>query len=262
MKKNNLCKMEIELLMKTLQSFGSELDEVRKAQRKIESNSQVLSFTQNIPNKPCENIAEKPVGLTNGASHTQEQNNCKQIEMPIEIVTLSQKIEELYIKFNLISTTISKLETSIDDLEQYGRRNCLIVHGLTDLPNARRNYWEFVEKLVTKINCQMNLNLSSEAVDIAHPLPVAKNGKAPIIIKFIRRSDRNTIFHRKRYLAGTGMAVTESLTKKRLALMNEAKGLLGEDKVWSYNGSIFCNINTKKVLIKSQKNLYEMVASL
>ena len=179
-----------------------------------------------------------------------------------EIAMLSLQTEELYITFGLISEAHKKLDSSLDDLNQYGRRNCLVLHGLsanTDLPNSQSNYKEFLDKIIKKINDNLSLNLSSNNIDIAHPLPVTKNGKTPVIIKFLRRSDRNLVYQNKRHFSKSGLAITESLTKKRLQLLKEAGSLLGQENVWTSNGTIFCNINAKREVIKTQDDLYSLV---
>ena len=164
---------------------------------------------------------------------------------------MSQKIEELYNKFNLVSTTVSKLEkaavklerkmsNAIDDLEQYGRRSCLTLNGLKRFPNLHHSYNEFVELILKTINNQLNLGLTINYIDVAHFLPRAKNGKVPIIIKFIRRSDRNAVYHKKRLFSASGLAITESLTKTRLQLFNETRHFLGQQNVWTQSGKIYC----------------------
>ena len=60
----------------------------------------------------------------------------------------------------------------------------------------------------------------------------------------------------------TGWAVTESLTKRRLSLLNEAKSLLGDKNVWTYKGSVFTNINSKHEKIVSQEAFYNLVTEL
>ena len=182
----------------------------------------------------------------------------------MEIAKLSQHIEELYIKFNLILAAIAKLEFSIDELEQYGRNNCLILHGLHNFLNAHSNYDEVLLKVITTLNLHLNLSLDINCVDIAHPLPTARNGNtpSPIRIKFLRRSTRNQVFKRKRLYSRTGLAVTESLTKRRLSLLNEAKSLLGDKNVWTYKGTVFTNINSKHEKIVSQEALYNLVTEL
>jgi len=52
--------------------------------------------------------------------------------------------------------------------------NCLILHGLNNLPNANRNYKEFLQNITGTINQHLHLNLNPNCIDIDHPLPVAK----------------------------------------------------------------------------------------
>ena len=106
------------------------------------------------------------------------------------------------------------------------------------------------------------MNLTPQVVDIAHPLRKATNGKTPVIIKFVRRSDQNAIYQKKRLLASSGLALTESLTKKRLNLLNEARTLIGQQNVWTLHGMIYCNIDSQKKVIKSQRELYHLISNL
>ena len=52
------------------------------------------------------------------------------MEVALEIAQMSQHIEELYIKFNLISAVITKLDFSIEELKQYCHRNSVILHKI------------------------------------------------------------------------------------------------------------------------------------
>ena len=139
---------------------------------------------------------DKPVGLLSNLLKTVDKNDRE--NQLIQIAEISQKIEELYIKFSLISKAVTKLETAADDLEQYGRRNCLILHGFEnrDLPNPQQHYDGFLDKIVSIINESFDLDVQRDCIDIAHPLPPSSNGKTPII-KFIRRSDSNFVFRKK-----------------------------------------------------------------
>ena len=234
-------KMDLDELKNALNSLGSELKQVRQEQKKIVENST----------------------SGNDAKVDKDAKTSPPIETgQPEIAKLSQQIEELYIKFGLISEAIKKLDSSLDDLNQYGRRNCLVLHGLsanTDLPNSQSNYKGFLDKIIKNINDNLSLNLSSNNIDIAHPLPVTKNGKTPVIIKFLRRSDRNLVYQNKRHFSKSGLAITESLTKMRLQLLKEAGSLLGQENVWTSNETIFCNINAKWEVIKTQNDLYSLV---
>ena len=120
------------------------------------------------------------------------------VGLPGEITKISQQIEELYIKFKLVSDAITKLDETVDNLEQYGRRNCLILHGLRNLPNIHSNYGNFVEYIIGTINHHLNMNLTPQDVDIAHPLRKATKCKpqsSPNLLKdqiemqFTKRKD-------------------------------------------------------------------------
>ena len=112
---------------------------------------------------------------------------------------------------------IHSAEKSIDDLEQYSRSNCLIIHGAKDVPKEGK-YLEcenFVCDLINeKIKPETPLQVHD--LDIAHPLPAPKG--TPEIIKFLRRTQRNYIFAKK-ILKSSGLVITESLTERRLKLL-------------------------------------------
>jgi len=65
----------------------------------------------------------------------------------------------------------------------------------------------------------------------------------------------------ERYFAKSGISVTESLTKRHIKLLSEACSLLGQSNVWTYNGTIFTNLNSKQEAVKSQQELYQLVAN-
>ena len=96
------------------------------------------------------------------------------------------------------TNAIIKLDGTVDNLEQYGRSNCLILRGLRNLPNVHNNYYNFVEYIVDTINHHLNMNLTPQDVDIAHPLRKAANGKTPVVIKFVKKSDRNAIYQKNK----------------------------------------------------------------
>ena len=56
------------------------------------------------------------------------------------------------------------------------------------------------------------------------------------------------------------MAVTEFFMKKKLALLNEAQLLLVKETVGTHNGIIICTVHSNKKVIKSQDDLYYIVA--
>ena len=158
----------------------SELKDVKNNQKKIillhnalkdnpsaasseNARSLLLMPVMTRPNPP-DGISESnkddhknyPSSTSNQATqHLQPENiepslyetEINKMALRLEIAKLSLHKEELYIKFNLILAARAKLEFSIDELEQYGQNDCLILHELHNFPNAYSNYDEFLLKV-------------------------------------------------------------------------------------------------------------------
>ena len=88
------------------------------------------------------------------------------------------------------------------------------------------------------LNLKLNPPLQVNDIDTAHPLP-AKNNNCSVIVKFLRRSQRNYIFSQKRLLKGKQMIIIESLTKRRLQFLEAARDVFGWRSVWSFNGHVY-----------------------
>ena len=135
---------------------------------------------------------------------------------PAAIDAQKTELEEMQLAYtklkDLVDSALVRLaaaERKMDNLEQYSRSNCLIVHGCKDIPKAGK-YLETEEYICKTLNKHLTLDspLQISDLDIAHVIP-AKKG-TPIIIKFLRRFQRNEIYAKKRFLKNTGMVITES----------------------------------------------------
>ena len=76
----------------------------------------------------------------------------------------------------------------------------------------------------------MDEAIKTEDIDRSHRLGKSKSSindkPCPIIVKFVRYSTRNRIYINKKKLKGTGNSVTESLTVKRINMLEKAKKLV------------------------------------
>ena len=143
---------------------------------------------------------------------------------------------------------IHSAEKSIDDLEQYGRSNCLIIHGAKDVPKEGK-YLECENFVCDLINEKIKREtpLQVHDLDIAHPLPARKG--TPVIIKFLRRTQRNYIYAKKKILKSSGLVITESLTKRRLKLLEAARSAFPWRSVWTMKGDIYVFHNNRRQVI-------------
>ena len=94
-----------------------------------------------------------------------------------------------------------KLSNEIDVLEQYSRRNCLIVHGVPDTADP-------VTAVLDIINNKLSVPNRCESIDRFHRLGSPSNSRLrPIIVKFTSYQARQKVFSGKRRLKGTKLLI-------------------------------------------------------
>ena len=75
-------------------------------------------------------------------------------------------------------------------------------------------------------------------------------------MKFTSYRAHQDVFTDKRRLKGTNVVITDNLTKRRIELLNRAKGMRNVNAAWTYDGCILCLIaNGQKVSINSEQDL-------
>ena len=180
--------------------------------------------------------------------------------MQSEIANLTEKIEILEEKMNNLETLVYNIDFDLDCLEQYSRRNCLLLHGSNERDlSCLSNYNDSEKHIVNVINNHTGCSIEASDIDITHVMPNGKNDKRSVIIKFVRRSVRNAVFSAKRAFKDTKYMITESLTKRRKNLLNEARLKFGNYNVWSLNGEIYTDINGKKFHIQSKSDIEQFL---
>jgi len=143
---------------------------------------------------------------------------------------------------NELRNQIKKANEKIDDLEQYSRRNCLLVHGIEEVQNENTT-----DVAVNSLVIRLNLNITADDIDRSHRIGKRELQSEeetpktrPIIVKFVSYARRAAVFSAKRHLKGTGISVTESLTPRRMDILRAAKDSTKIDSVWSMDGRINC----------------------
>nr|CAB3263288.1 uncharacterized protein LOC108950143 [Phallusia mammillata] len=212
--------MTLKQVQAEVKQLVEDLKSVREVQAKLANNS----------NKNAVSVSAEP---TVSAGPTAEV-----------LAELNKNILNIETRVKQLEDRLSQQEQQLDDMEQYGRRNCLILHGCKNVPKG--SYWELEPYILNILNTKIKLPLKVEKsdIDIAHTLPSKKG--TPIIIKFVRRTIRQEVFNNKRNLAGSGMVITESLTKKRLALVQRCREKCGERSTWTINGNVYVFHENKK----------------
>lgn len=132
---------------------------------------------------------------------------------------------------------VEMVARGLDQLEMRGRRKILLLHGVTE--ENKEDTAAVVVKVVTT-----HLKLSSfEASDIkrCHRMgrPPSSQKPRPCLVKLHDVDVRDAIWFAKTRLKGTGITVSEFLTKGRHSLFMAAREKLGVDKAWTRAGDIF-----------------------
>ena len=143
----------------------------------------------------------------------------------------------------------------IEELGQYFRRDCLEISGIKATSDCS------AESIVQSVGKAIDVPVNEQDISIAHPIP-SYNAAAPpkIIVKFTRRSVRNTFYSNRRKLANkkardlpdldlesdASIFISESLTpykKKLFGNVNKEKKRLKWKFIWTFNGRIFIRNN-------------------
>ena len=180
----------------------------------------------------------------------------------MQLQEMSHAIQRLECMVDKLDQDLHSAERHLDDLEQYGRRNCLILHGCKTETIKKASYSDFEEFVLKLLNNRLKLDfdIKSEDIDTCHILPSRRKDTHPIIIKFVRRSVRQAVYQKKRNLKSSvenpeKLALTESLTKRRFSLLSKARAAFGFKNVWTLNGNVFCSYQDNRFSIIDFKDI-------
>lgn len=174
-------------------------------------------------------------------------------ELKPMVTSLQQELDEARNTLNEQEEEISELYDLQDSLEQYTRKNSLEFLGLPERAYAS------TEEAVLKIAEALDVNISSEDVEISHHLK-GEPGKRPVIAKFNSHKKKSEIYKARSKLKHValsdifpevsdelnnmvkGIFINENLTSYRKDLMKEAikKRKSGQiSSAWTLDGKIF-----------------------
>ena len=142
---------------------------------------------------------------------------------------------------------VQRLEDAHDALEQHGRRHCLRVSGISD---AEEDTTAAVVSLANTV-LKVQPPLQAEDINVSHRLRKPRNAgedePSPIIIRFVRRHDRDRVIKERKKLKlynetrSIKTYINEDLTTRRAKLFAAVRSLQKKKlfkQAWTYNGNI------------------------
>ena len=166
-----------------------------------------------------------------------------------EIDSKIAKVTELEGEVQLLTDELDNMKMSLNDLEQYGRRNSLRINNLKlnyngEEPDLTRAVVNFLNSVVL-IDDKDGFKLAASDVERCHPLGrINRAGNRQILVKFKSYHSKSKVFAAKSKLKGNpdNIFISEDLTGynhtivKSLLQFRKNKQI---DSLWTLNGRIF-----------------------
>ena len=165
-----------------------------------------------------------------------------------EFAAQSKRISDLVSRVETLETNLDEkdkkieyLSDEIDELQQYGRRNAVVISGVPEREG------ENTDTIMLEIaRDKMNISLEPHEIGRSHRLgPVRVGARKPrnIVVKLVTYNVRKRIYDARKSLAGGphGIFISEHLTKRRGELFYQARQLLKKGKVkyaWTSDGRV------------------------
>ena len=196
-----------------------------------------------------------------------ERNEGQIMELEVSMEQKTKEITSLKKQVESQHDRINGLQAEMNSLEQYSRRNCLLVFGVKE--EKSEDTTEIVRGVVSR---HLGIELRKDDIDRSHriqPRRRTENNQQgdkrnpppkPIIVKFTTYRIRNEVLSNRRKLKGTGLGIDENLTKANAELLSAAKKTQGVKAAWSSDGRILVlvptsNGGTMTRLIRSKDEL-------
>lgn len=222
------------------------LEDVMKKVMEILQNNKDIE--QNV-NKSYEALSDKL-----------EENTQVIKEQTASLERCLKTIDGLAAENNKLKEKILNLETRLDDVEQYSRRNTLEIYGIPQTAN------EDVVTVVKEVGKALNMGITNTMIDACHRMGKVKPDSPPpgIIVKFVRRIDMEEMLNKKRVKKelstrhmnlGTDFPIyiNESLSPSRRRLFAAAR-IIKKDKhfkyLWTRGGNIFLRKEDSAPVVK------------
>ena len=225
-----------------------------------QNNNALLNTT---PRMQISHLVPAPVPMPAINPHQFEVNMLRS-----QFTQLQHQFSESEKSLNSMYDDLTYLKKSLNERDQYDRRNNGILHGLKDVPvmpsrPTQKDHRMFTNYVVSKVNNlfpDIEGGFTARDIDDCHVYRTKrhdpKSHKQLIIIRFCSRLVRNEIFSRKKSLKGTGVSLTEHLTAANLQLLKAAQDKLGnKNKAWTHYGKVLIDLNGTIKAIHSYDDL-------
>ncbi|XP_074610148.1 uncharacterized protein LOC141864321 [Acropora palmata] len=167
--------------------------------------------------------------------------------------SLEEKLGELAGTTDRQDQSLYRVESALDETQQYLRRDCLEINGVPI------SSYENPNQLVKEVGLLAGVQIDDRHIAAAHKLPDSKNVKNRLIVKFIQRDKREELYKHRKNLVGKNIShlpsvedgngkifINESLTSYRKRLFGRIREYKRNNNLkylWTSNGKIMLKVN-------------------
>lgn len=135
---------------------------------------------------------------------------------------------------SLIKTQLELLALSVDKQETAMRRKVLLIHGLPEKRDEKLH-----ESVIELLSNKMKLtDVKLDDLQVCHRLGSPRASVRPVLVRFADIDNRRLVWDTKTALKGTGITISEFLTKARHNIFTTARKHFGVKHCWSAEGKI------------------------
>ena len=157
---------------------------------------------------------------------------------------------DLESRFEKLENRVHYAEVALCDIQQYTRRNCLLITGIPE-SNKKDDNGKFVHEDTDKViielaKNELELDIRPEDIDRSHRATRARNepDRKPraIVAKFTTYNTRDKVIKARRRLKGKGIGIQELLTHSRQSIFNHAQQAVKDVprfmNTWTWDGNV------------------------
>lgn len=173
------------------------------------------------------------------------------------------KEEHVSLKAQVFSSAndLKLVQKSLNDLEQYTRRDCLEIRGI---PLPEESQEEDTNDIVLQLSHKMGIPLERNDISVSHRIRSSRASVDPaIIVKFVRREMRESLYRARKRLQSITTAdfgfsvdkkifINESLTPKNKELFKDCLKFKKDNSykfLWTNAGKIYLRRNVDSPVI-------------
>ena len=239
---------------------------------------------QEIIDKRLKPLQEKIAAIEHSLTFVSDnysdlQKKVKHLEAGDKVV--NKLIQAQQADISALRNDVAAIKNTLNDHEQYSRRDCLEIRGVPELPDTTSK--PSTNMIVKEIGRLTGIEIKDADISTSHRLKEnqSRNEAPAIIVKFISRDLRNKLYAAKKNLKNKScrdlkgferqrsqsLFISESLTKQNRELLNkclQTKKKYYVKFVWTFNGRILMRQDTSHpaVTIVNERDLQKFTSGL